>query len=72
MKAPKTIEGISLEETWKRVTKTKTAVRESLARGQVPVANTRRALPLLKQLGDEPIAPVFPPILPSGKSGKDG
>jgi ActR/RegA family two-component response regulator len=51
MKAPKTIEGISLEETWKRVTKTKTAVRESLARGQVPVANTRRALPLLKQLG---------------------
>ena len=27
---------------------------------------------LLKQLGDEPIAPVFPPILPSGKNGKDG
>jgi hypothetical protein len=50
MKAPKTIDGAALDETWNRIVKTRTAVHEALARGLVPVANTRRALPLLQQL----------------------
>ena len=51
MKAPRTIDGLSLDETWKHVEKTRAAVLRSLERGDVPVANTRRALPLLEQLG---------------------
>jgi hypothetical protein len=50
MKAPTTLEGISLEETWRRVERTRAAVQASLAKGTVPVADTRRALPLLEQL----------------------
>lgn len=51
MLAPTKIDGISLDETWSRVERTQLAVRASLARGQIPVANTRRSLPLLEQLG---------------------
>lgn len=51
MRAPRRIDGESLVDTWSRVEKTRTAVRWAFARGEIPVAATRRALPLLDALG---------------------
>jgi ATP-dependent helicase/nuclease subunit B len=58
MGAPKTLDGATLDETWARVEKTARAVQASLREGNVYVAATRRALPLLDALkipaGDQP------------------
>lgn len=51
MKAAQTLEGPSLDETWRNVQATAKAAMESVRRGRVPVAATRRALPLLEALG---------------------
>ena len=50
MSAPKTLEGPTLDDTWRRVEKTARAVQASLRAGKVLVAATRRALPLLDAL----------------------
>jgi ATP-dependent helicase/nuclease subunit B len=50
MKAPETLEGPALEETWRAVERTALTVVESLRQGRMFVAATKRALPLLKAL----------------------
>jgi RecB family exonuclease len=51
MKPPRDkLEGPTLDATWRRVEKTTHAVLGSLAQGKVPVAATRRALPILEAL----------------------
>lgn len=50
MGAPKTLEGPTLDDTWRRVEKTARAVQASLRGGKVYVAATKRALPLLEAL----------------------
>lgn len=50
MKAPKTLDGPTLNETWSRVGRTTTEVVGALSRGEIHVA-ARRALPLLDRLG---------------------
>jgi RecB family exonuclease len=45
-----TLEGATLDETWRRVEKTARAVQESLRGGKIYVAATKRALPLLDAL----------------------
>lgn len=50
MSATKTLEGPTLEDTWRRVEKTARAVQASLREGKVHVAATKRALPLLEAL----------------------
>jgi hypothetical protein len=51
MNAPTTLAGPTLKETWAQVERTRAAVSAALARGEIAVANTRHALPLLEQLG---------------------
>jgi RecB family exonuclease len=51
MSAHKTLEGPTLDDTWRRVEKTARAVQQSLREGKVYVAATKRALPLLTALG---------------------
>lgn len=50
MRAQRTLEGATLDETWARVEKTARAVQASLREGKVYVAATKRALPLLDAL----------------------
>jgi RecB family exonuclease len=50
MKAPRTIEGASLEETWRAIEKTAALVKNSLVHGRALVAATKRALPILQAL----------------------
>ena len=50
MRAPKTLKGPTLDETWERIDRTSGAVADALSDGQIQVA-ARRALPLLDRLG---------------------
>ncbi|MEA2748892.1 MAG: ATP-dependent helicase/nuclease subunit [Myxococcales bacterium] len=45
-----TLDGATLDDTWRRVEKTARAVQESLRSGKIYVAATKRALPLLEAL----------------------
>ncbi|MDB4944553.1 MAG: hypothetical protein JWP97_4087 [Labilithrix sp.] len=47
----KTLAGATLAETWSRVERTARAVQQALKKGIVPVAATKKALPLLGALG---------------------
>ena len=46
-----TLDGATLDDTWRRVEKTARLVQESLRSGKIYVAATKRALPLLEALG---------------------
>jgi ATP-dependent helicase/nuclease subunit B len=46
-----TLDGATLDDTWRRVEKTARLVQESLRGGKIYVAATKRALPLLEALG---------------------
>lgn len=50
MRAPRTMDGDTLDLTWRRAERTGRAVHSSLKRGDIPVGGTRAALPLLDAL----------------------
>jgi ATP-dependent helicase/nuclease subunit B len=51
MSEDNTLDGATLDDTWRRVEKTARLVQESLRSGKIYVAATKRALPLLEALG---------------------